>query len=161
MLRKKRSPLRIVLFILNSLLVIALLCFIWGNSLLNRTQSSQESLAVLELLRPFLERFLDPSHVTEHLVRKLAHFTEFCALGFLSTTWRGQLGKRRPTPILLNALFGLGCALIDEGIQIFSDRGNQLSDVLLDYCGFFTGFLLALAVLSILRWICRRTAQRR
>ena len=43
--------------------------------------SEEESSFVLELLRPLLAPIVGPENVTLHLVRKLAHFTEFFCLG--------------------------------------------------------------------------------
>jgi len=62
--------------LLTALLIITLM-FIWGNSLLSREYSGNESMRIVV----FLERFFGEGNVSEHLVRKLAHFLEFSALG--------------------------------------------------------------------------------
>ena len=67
--------------------ILLTLGFIWGNSLLSREQSSDESAWVLRLVTPVLELFVGKGRVTEHLVRKLAHFTEFALLGFELFFW--------------------------------------------------------------------------
>ncbi|MCD7928482.1 MAG: VanZ family protein [Oscillospiraceae bacterium] len=140
---------------LNCLLLAALLCFIWGNSMLSRAQSSQESAAVLAAVEPLLELVVGPGNVTEHLVRKLAHFTEFALLGALSVSLLTLLDRRRVRHLAAALTFGLACAAADETIQIFSDRGNQLSDVALDFSGCLTGalivFFLALAFVRLRR----------
>ncbi|MCD8377066.1 MAG: VanZ family protein [Oscillospiraceae bacterium] len=139
---KGLSPRRRRLAALNGVLLAALLCFIWGNSMLGREQSSQESAAVLELVEPVLEMAVGQGNVTEHLVRKLAHFTEFAALGALGVSLLALLGAGRGRRLAYALPFGLVCAAMDEGIQIFSDRGNQISDVALDFSGCLTGALL-------------------
>ena len=68
-------------------LIILTLLFIWGNSLLNREQSSGESAWVMQLVTPFLELFVGKGSVTERLVRKLAHFAEFALLGLELFFW--------------------------------------------------------------------------
>ena len=65
------------------LAVLAVLAFIWGNSLDSAAESSLKSGRMRELIRPLLELLVGQGNVTEHLVRKLAHFTEFAVLGAL------------------------------------------------------------------------------
>ncbi len=154
------SPKRRRLAVLNGALLVALLCFIWGNSLLSREQSSQASSTVLEIVRPILETVVGRGNVTEHLVRKLAHFTEFGALGVLSVSLLALSGAGRGRRLAFALPFGLACAAVDEGIQIFSDRGNQLSDVALDFTGVLTGALLMWLVILALERLRRRRSRR-
>ena len=65
------------------LAILAALAFIWGNSLDSAVESAVKSGRVRELLQPLLERLVGQGGVTDHLVRKLAHFTEFAVLGAL------------------------------------------------------------------------------
>ena len=133
--------------VLLALIVLTLL-FIWGNSLLNREQSSGESAWVMQLIAPFLELFVGKGNVTDHLVRKLAHFTEFALLGLELFFWfYGQL-KKRKSALLLAMTHGLFAALTDETLQLFSGRGSQVLDVWLDFAGTTAGAALA-AFLSL------------
>ena len=68
------------LTILN-ILITATILFAWGHSLMPGDLSEEESSRALELLRPFLEIFFGKGNVTDHLVRKLAHFSEYALLG--------------------------------------------------------------------------------
>lgn len=89
--------------------------------------------------------------VTEHLVRKLGHFMEFSLLG---AEMAGLLIARRRLRFqgFVNCLFaGLSVAVIDETIQIFSQRGSQVQDVLLDFAGAFFGLLLIIVIHQIVR----------
>lgn len=63
-------------------LLILTLAFIWGHSCVPTSYSASESGWVAELLTPLLGIFVGAEHVTDHFVRKLAHFTEFALLGF-------------------------------------------------------------------------------
>lgn len=126
------------------------LAFIFLHSFAGKEQSSQESAFVMQLIEPFLELFVGKNHVTEHLVRKLAHFCEFGLLGFL-------LGTLRKKPTCGTLLFALLAALTDETIQIFTGRGPQVQDVWLDFAGAVTGIIAA----CLLLWLCAAMTKRR
>ena len=135
------------------ILLILLLAFIWGHSFMSQSESRDESRRVMEFVTPLLEFFVGKGNVTLHLVRKLAHFTEFFALGgilalLMPFSWRGRI---------LSASFGLLTGFLDESIQMFSDRGDQIIDVWLDYAGVLCGIL----VLSLVRLLVLRLKRRR
>ncbi len=126
---------------LSKALLILLLAFIWGNSLLPGEVSGALSDWVKDLIWQLL--FFLPSGPDMPdgggLLRKLAHFTEFVALG-ACLGWRyGMLGKGWKRPIA----FGILAACIDETIQIFvPGRGPGLRDVCIDSGGVLTGMIL-------------------
>ena len=64
-----------------AVLILLTIVFIWGHSLMSREDSSKESDWVRQLLTPVLELLVGEGNVTEHLVRKLAHFCEYALLG--------------------------------------------------------------------------------
>ena len=129
--------------IILGLLVLLTLAFIWGNSLLPRTESQEISRGLLAELCAALEHVgmhLDPQN--DHWLRKLAHFGEFGMLG-------AELGlllclnRRQSVQGFVNCAFaGLAVAVTDEALQLISSRGSQVQDVLLDFAGFLTGLLL-------------------
>ena len=131
-----------------TVVIIVTLAVIWGHSLLGREASSEESSFVMALLTPFLEVFVGKGNVTEHLVRKLAHFCEFFILGIELQLFFSLL-KSRKSAFLLALSHGLFTALVDETIQIFSGRGPMIQDVWLDFSGVIVGSLIALAVIMI------------
>ncbi len=136
-------------------IIVATIVFIWGNSLKSRSESQGLSLGVLQLLRPLLNAIFSPGNVTDHLVRKMAHFAEFGALGaeFVLLT---ILLRKLKWQSILNCLFaGLLVALTDETIQLFSSRGSQVVDVDLDFSGVVTGVLLMLLIYQIVKAIRR------
>ena len=68
--------------IILGLLVFLTLAFIWGNSLLPRTESQEISRGLLAEFCAALEHVglhIDPQN--DHWLRKLAHFGEFGMLG--------------------------------------------------------------------------------
>ena len=133
-------------------LLVFVLAFIWGHSCMPVESSREESSTVLELLRPLLAPIVGAENVTLHLVRKLAHFTEFFCLGCVLAL----LLPFRPKSQLLAGGLGLLTGFIDETIQIFSGRGSAIIDVWLD----FSGAAAAILILAALRALFfRRTAR--
>ena len=119
-------------------LLIAELCFIWGNSLMPGEISGAISDWVGSILRLFFEQKPENSS-GGFLLRKLAHFTEFTALGMTLRWLFGMLEKDPKFALLL----GITAAAADETIQIFvPDRGPSVRDVALDSCGVLTGMIL-------------------
>lgn len=142
---------------INSGLIIGILCFIWGNSLLPGEDSGNLSGFVgmmLQKLLPFLDL---QSEIGLHLLRKAAHFSEFAALG-MSLAWLfGMLSKQRLLSLALPLLSGAGAAAIDETIQLFSpNRGPSIRDVGIDTAGVITG----IAVLTLLHCLYKRMKKR-
>lgn len=124
---------------------------IYGHSLMPAVQSSAESGFVLELARSALESLgISSGWLTEHIVRKSAHFTEYAGMGFLLyqnlNVWRASLEYKR----LAGVLAVLGVPFLDETIQLFVEgRSGMIQDVWLDMSGAVCGLILA-AVLAVL-----------
>ena len=125
---------------LNAALLVCVLAFIWGNSLLPGEVSGALSDWVKALLEDlFAQAEARPS--SGGLLRKIAHFTEFAALGALLCWRAGMLEKPKAAALGCGAL----AACIDETIQVFvPDRGPGLKDVCIDCAGVLTGMALIL-----------------
>lgn len=120
-------------------LLVCVLIFIWGNSLLPGEVSGALSDWVKDILTSLLPGDGLESPQGGGLLRKAAHFTEFTALGLLLCWLFGMLKKKGWVPIL----WGVAAACLDETIQIFvPGRGPGLRDVLIDSCGVLTGVIL-------------------
>lgn len=134
-------------------LVVLTLAFIWGNSLVPGDVSGEISGGVFEMVAGLFAVFGDKGQL---VLRKLAHLTEYTALGFFLTgLWRNLQRRERFTPPLL---FGLAAACLDETIQIFSPgRGSSLMDVWIDFSGVCIGFLFSWG----LRWVLDRRQARK
>ncbi len=119
-------------------LLVCNLVFIWGNSLLPGEVSGAISGFVKDVLEGILP--IEDNGDSEGIgLRKLAHFTEFAALGALLSWRSGMLGKKNTLPLVS----GVTAACIDETIQLFvPDRGPGVKDVLIDSSGVITGMLL-------------------
>ena len=125
------------------LLAALTLAFIWGNSMLPRTESQEISRGLLAELCAALEHVglhLDPQN--DHWLRKLAHFVEFGLLGAELCTLLFLNRRARPQGFVNCAFAGLAVAVTDEALQLISNRGSQVQDVMLDFAGFLAGFLL-------------------
>jgi VanZ family protein len=148
---------RRILIIVIIVLLLATVCFIWGNSLESVAESDSKSTGVLDFLTPLLEIVVGRGNVTNHLVRKLAHFSEFGALGAELALLAVLLRRVKPQPVI-NCLFAaLAVAVTDEALQLLTaGRGSQVSDVLLDFSGSVTGILLVLLIYAASRLITRK-----
>ena len=141
MTENQKARLRLLL----RLVLIATLCFIWSNSLVGKEGSASLSRTVTAWLNGI------GIPVTEHFVRKAAHFCEFGLLGceLMLLFW---LRSGVHFQNLCNAAFAaLLSAVTDETIQIFSGRGSQVQDVVLDFSGALTGILLV-SLIMIIAW---------
>ena len=139
------------LIIIVMALIAATLAFIWGNSLESVTVSGNFSKSVLKAVRPFFEIIVGKGNVTEHFVRKTAHFVEFGTLGCEAALFIILRRHTRARQIVIILLAGLAAAGIDEALQLLSGRGSQVSDVLLDFCGAVTGTVCVLLIYGVVR----------
>ena len=123
--------------IIFTLIYIAYSLFIFSNSMQDAAESGGRSMAVLQ----FLERVFGQGVISEHILRKAAHFTEFGVLGVLGTVCFGMYGLKPLYP----AFAGLLTALTDETLQLFSPgRSAQVTDVWIDFAGCVSGVMLIL-----------------
>lgn len=122
-------------------LLIAILAFIWGNSALPGQTSGALSGWVGQLLGKIL-----PFLATEtglHILRKLAHFSEFAALGLVLCWLFCMVMERKAWQFLLPLFCGAAAACVDETIQIFSPgRYCSIVDVAIDTSGVLTGIIV-------------------
>ena len=118
-------------------LLIAILVFIWGNSLMPASVSSLFSDWVQNLLMG--GKPAGGGETDSGVLRKVAHFTEFAALGMCLGWLFGMLQKGRVRPFF----WGAAAACLDEALQAFAPgRAPGAADVLLDSCGVLTGIIL-------------------
>ena len=100
--------------------ILVYICFIYGNSLTPASISSQESGFLLEKVRGAMES-LGWEHLwlTEHIIRKTAHFAEYAVLGGLTARAYGLYGRHRIcNRDALMLIFMV--PFVDETIQILS-----------------------------------------
>ncbi len=135
------------------MLIITALCisFAFIHSFMPADVSSQESSAVLVFFQNLFNIFGISAELTDHIVRKTAHFVEFAIIGAMMMNTAYSFNKSRPYKYYFTIMFsGLMTAVVDETIQLnVPGRAGMVTDVLLDFSGVITGSLIMLIILSI------------
>ncbi len=125
--------------------------FIWGNSLLPREVSSAFSKLVGHILGLLFGTDGLVQGQGQGTLRKIAHFLEFCSLGFILFRCCFVCRKKWMRSVLPVAV-GMTVAALDETLQLaVPGRGAQLRDVGIDSGGVVTGVLVATLIFRLLR----------
>lgn len=136
-------------------LVVLFISVIWGNSLVAGEGSGSLSAGVMEWVQGFLQSLGLPfAWVTNFLIRKAAHFTEYFILALLSSHAFDPKRSAGSEGIVAACVLCVLVSSIDETIQLFAPgRCGQVTDVLIDCSGaFIATFIRSAAV----RWYRRR-----
>lgn len=147
------SKRQLIFRIISTAVTIAIIGFIFFQSMKPADISSNESGRVVALLNSITE-FLGLGQPFEQgFVRTCAHFTEFAVLGVSLLIMFNTYLKKPNKCFLFSVVSSALIALCDETLQIFSDgRTFQLKDILIDSLGALCGSLIMLFVLwSIVR----------
>lgn len=148
---EKTSPWLIAFRVIFTIALIACIAFIFRNSLESGALSSARSQAVMQKINEILS-VVNLGPLSEHTVRKLAHFAEFTLEGFLLMLCLRVYTNRFVRHISWPLLGGMTTALLDETIQRFiPNRTSQVTDVWIDMAGVVFGALIALILLLIVR----------
>lgn len=149
---KKITSKKNIFFIIMLLITALYIGFIWWRSTLSAVDSTVESLSVLGFLESICKFLNLGVELTDHIVRKAAHFCEFALLGCL-TLWTAYIKNKRVIRNLMSAGFVcLAVAVADEMIQITSPgRSAEVVDVTIDFFGACAGALFFIIVLSIVK----------
>ena len=143
--------------ILCTVLLIAMLAFIWGNSLADGQTSGNMSGQLMQWINHFLRLDEDGALKLHWLIRKGAHFTEFACLGLLLTWLFGMMGEKEGHLFCMPLLFGMMAACVDETIQVFApDRGPSPIDIWIDTCGVAVGITILLVGYH---YVCKKHTQ--
>lgn len=128
-------------------LAVLLLAFIWGNSMLPGSVSSELSGGLMRYVGKLFAVF---GKRAEFMLRKFAHFSEYAALGFLLGGVFTASGKGRVDRLVRCLLCAVLTACADETIQLYATaRGSSLIDVWIDTAGACTG----IAVHEGMHWL--------
>ncbi|WP_077612053.1 VanZ family protein [Clostridium sp. Marseille-P2415] len=123
--------------------------FVFSNSMKPATVSSADSGKVLSLAREFLAASgISIQWLTEHIIRKTGHFSEYTLFGVLLSGCilsHGIGGERR---WFIHLTAGYMVPFVDETIQLFvNGRSGQISDVWLDCSGVAFGTLIVAVIM--------------
>lgn len=140
------------------LLTAGLIAFAFIHSSMNADESGAESAVTMGFLQNILDALDIRIELTDHIVRKLAHFTEYTAIGIMLMNTAYAFNKSRPYIYYPHILFaGLFTAVIDEAIQLnVPGRAGMITDVLLDFSGVVTGTVVMLIILTIYKAVRRK-----
>lgn len=118
--------------------------FIWVNSLLPREISSAFSKLVGRIISIFFPSDVVVDAGDGHgILRKVAHFLEFCSLGVLLSWLTRMKQEKNLICIIVPLITGVAVAAVDETIQLFiPGRGPHIRDVGIDSAGVLLGVLL-------------------
>jgi VanZ family protein len=131
--------------VLSLFLCAITIAFIWHNSLQDATQSEVASLSVTAIAQELLSwvHVFVSTDFLDHILRKVAHVSEFALLGLLLSFAAAQFERLRPWRFCVVLVLGIFVAGTDEFLQLFSDgRSCQFSDVGIDSLGVLIGCIL-------------------
>ena len=147
-----------------TIIVIAIMAFIFFQSALPADLSSEESGRVVDLIVRLFQGVAPIDRETlVFIVRKGAHFTEYMILGCFMVPaveeWMSPDQAQMPDPAWRNRfiswLAGTLYAVTDEIHQSFvPGRSCELRDIGIDSCGVLTGVL----IVSLVIWLKERTS---
>lgn len=128
-------------------MTLLLITYIFINSSFDADTSDSHSLGIRAMINDFFASINICIVLSDHFVRKCAHFVEFFALGtllfFTVKSYIQSVDKR----LFFAPLVGFVVACIDEFIQLFSQgRSAQISDVMLDFSGVCTAVLIFICI---------------
>lgn len=154
---RKRSRWPLVVFrVIFTGLLIACILMIFGHSLEIGGASSLRSERVTELVNRVLAKYNTGIQLENAVVRKMAHFLEYTALGFLLTLCMRVYTFRVLGHISWPLFLGLLVAVADEFLQLFTaGRAGQVTDVVLDFSGVLAGVIFGLFILLLGRQFWR------
>lgn len=150
-MNEKRASKRFrnIIFSLTAFMML----FAWIHSCFPASISSKESEGVLQFVYGFFKLFGLDQDGAEHVIRKVAHFSEFAVIGGLLLSCAYCFDRRRPHRFYVYVLFaGLLTAVVDETIQLFVEgRAGMIVDVWIDLGGVVFGSLLMLGFYALYR----------
>ena len=126
-------------YLILQILLISLIFLSIGHafyqSSLPPEESAEESGKVGEIIEEIIPPDTKPGEYVQKNLRKIAHFTEFLFLG-LWTSLYVVFFLRNKYALSLIFPFGMTIAVLDETVQIFSNRGPSVTDVWIDFFGY-------------------------
>lgn len=145
---------RIVMILITS----SLIAFAFIHSSMPSDVSGAESKATMGLFQNILNCLGINIELTDHIVRKLAHFTEYSAIGIMLMNTAYSFDKAKPYKFFPHILFaGLFTSVIDETIQLnVPGRAGMITNVLLDFSGVIIGIIMMFAILTIYKAIHKK-----
>lgn len=148
---------RIIISVILIAATVGWVCFIFGNSLKNAEQSSEQSSEICEILQEAADSLGLNIQIQSSVIRTLAHFGEFAILGMLLCADIIHIfvapKDLSPWLLLVSPALSLAVAVTDEILQKFSDgRVCDVKDVLVDFSGALLGAAIVSAVFLLVKY---------
>lgn len=162
----KLYPARIIFAAFTIACMIVIFMFSCDNAKKSSSKSGKVTETAVEMFFKDYDKLPKSKQVSimdkaEHIIRKLAHYSIYTALGFCASMTVGKRRLKSPK----NAGVIIFCFLYacsDEFHQRFTPgRSCMFTDVLIDTSGALTGMLMSLVLLAVIGWISRRHKQNR
>ena len=137
-----------------STITILWIAIIFGFSTQPAAISSDISRTFLtDILAKLFPRIMESQSLLEFahiLVRKGAHFTEYCILGIVCGMAVKEYGVKHK--VIVNLLFCFAIACMDETLQRFvPGREGRIFDVMIDSCGAILGIVMVWLIINKIR----------
>lgn len=145
----KKSTMRFLKCLLVVLMILTL-AFTFYQSSKSKEESQETSEKVEQIIEPILPSDTPVGEYVQNNIRKIAHFVEFFALGAEVAIYV-VLFYSKIKYAALSMLFAPIVALLDETVQIFSDRGPAISDVWIDVLGYFVANVLVYLIAFLVK----------
>ncbi len=168
------SAKKIAIWILRIFLTVScvgLICFIFSNSMEKASDSAARSGDVVEMVQEVVSYVAPNSPIAtatgaeydklHHVIRKLAHFSEFALLGTL-LIWCYFSYTLRKKLLFIPCAVMLLVPTADECLQLFFEgRGAAVTDVCIDVAGCVFGGACALLVVGLTLYILHKKKEKR
>ncbi len=134
-------------------LVVLFISVIWGNSLVVGENSGSLSAGVVVWVQGLLQSLGLPfAWVSNFLIRKAAHFTEYFILALLASHAFDPRRSAGTEGVVAACVLCVLVSSIDETIQLFvPGRCGQVADVLIDCSGAFLAAVIRSALVRLRR----------
>ena len=149
------------------ILIICTLSFTFYQSILPKEESSEASEGASDFLEPIIPSDTPTGEFVHSNIREIAHFTEFFFLGLFVSLYvviflpRIDCEPRaRVRFVIYSVIISPITPLLDETVQIFSNRGPEIVDVWLDTAGYLSASLIVNLIFFAAKYIMRRRTAR-
>lgn len=156
------SKKRVAAIIIDFILILVTLAFIFGNSLKDVESSSNQSEPITEIVEkiPSVESALENKEIThsqiKSIVRSFAHVAEFALLGALVMILMLLLDVKIPRATITTLVSSLVVGIADECLQTLTDRSCELIDIAKDFAGSAIGSAFVLMIYLIITTIKKK-----
>jgi len=142
--------------IIKTILFISVCLLIFFFSSENGNQSEIRSMNFIYLLFNIDVNDIERIETINFIIRKLAHFSIYFLLGFISSSLLKEFNFSLKKIIYISLIFCFLYACSDELHQLFiSDRYGSINDVFIDFSGAFFGSLIYNYIIYIFKFFRR------